>query len=128
MSSITPACQIQPCPSPMATGEVARRTKLLTFESWVTRATWYDYALAYPEMIPFPLIDRSPCQDPFFDPFAAPQDRRPVISGLCRGRAMRNFRVGDCSPTSPASTRGLCSVSPQALWRARSTSLLLPCG
>jgi len=77
-------------------GEVARRTKLLTFESWVTRATWYDCALAHPEVIPFPLIDRSPCQDPFFDPFAAPEDRRPVISGLCRGRAMRNFGVGDC--------------------------------
>lgn len=72
------------------------RTKLLTFESWVTRATWYDYALAHPGVIPFPLIDRSPCQDPFPDPFAAPEDRRPVISGLCRGRAMRNFRVGDC--------------------------------
>jgi hypothetical protein len=75
---------------------MAGRTKLLTFESWVTRATWYDYALAHPEVIPFLLIDRSPCQDPFFDPFAAPADRRPMISGLCRGRAMRNFRVGDC--------------------------------
>lgn len=77
-------------------GEVARRTKLLTFESWITRATWHDYALAHPEVIPFPLIDRSPCQDRFFDPFAAPRDRRPVISGLCRGHAMRNFRIGDC--------------------------------
>jgi hypothetical protein len=74
----------------------AGRMKLLTFESWVTRATWYNYALAHPEVVPFPLIDRSPCQDPFFDPFATSADRRPMISGLCRGRAMRNFRVGDC--------------------------------
>jgi hypothetical protein len=71
----------------------APRTKLLTFQSWVTQAAWHRYALQHPDLIPFQLIDRSPCQDPFFDPFAAPDRRRPVISGLCR--AIRNFRVGD---------------------------------
>lgn len=80
----------------MATGRWRAGRSSPRFQSWITRATWYDYALAHLEMIPFPLIDWSPCQDPFFDPFAAPQDLRPVISGLCRGRAMRNFRVGDC--------------------------------
>ena len=70
-------------------------TKLLTFQTWVTDARWYDYAVKHPELVPFLLIDRSPCQDPFFDPLAAPQQRRPVISGLCRGRAMRNLHVGD---------------------------------
>jgi hypothetical protein len=68
-------------------------TKLLTFQSWVLRPTWYEYALAHPDLVPFQLTDRSPCQDPFFDPFAEPQDRRPVISGLCRG--IKNFSVGD---------------------------------
>jgi len=70
-----------------------RPTKLLTFQSWVLRAGWYDYALAHPDLVPFPLTDRSPCQDPFFDSFAEPQDRRPVISGLCRG--IKNFSIGD---------------------------------
>jgi hypothetical protein len=70
-------------------------TRLLTFETWVRNAAWYDYAVAHPETIPHLLIDRSPCQDPFFDPFAEPGHRRPVISGLCRGRAMRNLHIGD---------------------------------
>lgn len=71
------------------------RTKLLTFESWFTNAAWCDYALAHRDLVPFPLVDRSPCQDPFFDPFADRAHRRPVISGLCRGRAMKNFSIGD---------------------------------
>jgi hypothetical protein len=71
----------------------AAGAKLLTFESWVTRLAWYDYALAHPELIRFLLTDRSPCQDPFFDPFADPANRRPLISGLCR--ALKNFRPGD---------------------------------
>lgn len=70
-------------------------TRLLTFQSWVLRAGWYLYALTNPSLVPFPLTDRSPCQDPFFDPFAEPMDRRPVISGLCRARYMRNFQVDD---------------------------------
>jgi hypothetical protein len=78
----------------LAAAEKAR-TKLLTFESWLTKAEWYDYALDHPDLVPFPLTDRSPCQDPFFDPFADPAHRRPVISGLCRGRAMKNFSIGD---------------------------------
>ena len=70
-------------------------TRLLTFQTWVTDVRWYEYAVAHPDPVPFLLIDRSPCQDPFFDPLADPQHRRPVISGLCRGRAMRNLKVGD---------------------------------
>lgn len=72
-----------------------RETRLLTFQSWVLYVRWYEYALAHPAMVPFVLTDRSPCQDPFFDPFADLQQRRPVISGLCRARYMRNFQVGD---------------------------------
>jgi hypothetical protein len=71
----------------------ARRSKLLTFQTWVFRLGWYKYALAHPDLIPFPLTDRSPCQDPFFDPFEAPERRRPLISGLCR--VLKNFEVGD---------------------------------
>jgi hypothetical protein len=70
-----------------------RRSKLLTFQTWVFRLGWYKYALAHPDLIPFPLTDRSPCQDPFFDPFEAPERRRPLISGLCR--VLKNFEVGD---------------------------------
>src|SRR5260221_5850171 len=70
-------------------------TKLLTFQTWVTDARWYDYTAEHPNLVPFPLIDRSPCQDPFFDPLADPEHRRPVISGLCRGRAMKNLKAGD---------------------------------
>jgi hypothetical protein len=69
------------------------RTKLLTCQTWVLQVGWYEYALAHPGLVPFPLTDRSPCQDPFVDPFAEPQDRRPVISGLCRG--IKNFSIGD---------------------------------
>src|ERR1700683_1531454 len=82
----------------MTVGEEAaneRETRLLTFQSWTLHVGWYEYALANPAMVPFILIDRSPCQDPFFDPFADPQQRRPVISGLCRARYMRNFQLGD---------------------------------
>lgn len=67
--------------------------KLLTFESWVTRKEWFQYAQKHPERIPYPLVDRSPCSDPFFDPFSSINDRRPLISGLCRG--LRNFNIGD---------------------------------
>lgn len=67
--------------------------KLLTFESWVTRQEWYRYAKLFSERVPFLLVDRSPCTDPYFDPFANTNDRRPVISGLCRAR--RNFNIGD---------------------------------
>ena len=83
---------VQPDKAPSVTGPL---TKLLTFQTWVTDARWYDYAVAHPDLVPYPLIDRSPCQDPFFDPLSDPQGRRPVISGLCRGRAMKNLTVGD---------------------------------
>ena len=69
------------------------RTKLLTFQTWVFRVGWYRYALDHPDLVPFLLTDRSPCQDPFFDPFEAPERRRPLISGLCR--VLKNFEVGD---------------------------------
>jgi hypothetical protein len=71
-----------------------QRTKLLTFESWVTRREWFSYAWRNPDCVPFPLVDRSPCQEPFFDPYApSPQLRRPLITGLCR--CLRNFQPGD---------------------------------
>lgn len=76
---------------PTASG--AGRTKLLTCQTWVLQVGWYQYALAHPNLVPFPLTDRSPCQDPFFDPFAEREERRPVISGLCRG--IKRFHVGD---------------------------------
>ncbi len=67
-------------------------TKLLTFESWVTRWDWYQYAKAHPQHVPHLLIDRSMCQEPFFDLYAAPNERRPLISGLCR--CLKNFSQG----------------------------------
>jgi hypothetical protein len=78
---------------PVPAKAAAAGVKLLTFESWVTQLSWHDYALAHPELIPFPLTDRSPCQDPFFDPFADSAHRRPLISGLCR--VLKNFQPGD---------------------------------
>ena len=71
-----------------------RKTKLLTFESWVTRCDWYQYAITRPNHLPLLLIDRSPCQDPFFDPYApSAATRRPLISGLCRG--IKGFQGGE---------------------------------
>ena len=69
-------------------------TALLTFESWVTKWPWYDYARRHPEHVPYLLIDRALCEEPFLDAFApSPSERRPVISGICRGR--KNFNIGD---------------------------------
>lgn len=57
----------------------------MTFESWVTRNAWYRYARSVPHEVPYLLVDRSPCCDPFFDPFAdSATERAPTISGLCR--------------------------------------------
>jgi hypothetical protein len=70
------------------------KTKLLTFESWVTKWEWYCYARDNPQHVPFLLLDRSPCQDPFFDPYAPSiSERIPLISGLCRAR--KNFKKGE---------------------------------
>lgn len=70
------------------------KTKLLTFESWVTNWEWYCYARDNPQHVPFLLLDRSPCQDPFFDPYAPSASQRiPLISGLCRAR--KNFSIGE---------------------------------
>ena len=70
------------------------KSKVLTFESWVTKADWFQYAVSNPDEVPYLLCDRSPCQDPFFDLFAAaPGERRPMISGLCR--CTKNFNIGD---------------------------------
>jgi hypothetical protein len=69
--------------------------KLLTCETWVTRKQWYEYAKAHPRCVPpeHLLVDRSPCQEPFLDPFAAcPEERSPIISGLCRG--LKRFQKG----------------------------------
>ncbi len=68
-------------------------TKLLTFESWVTRKEWYDYAIKNEKHVPNLLVDRSPCQDPFFDPYAPSlAEQRPLITGLCR--RIKNFQIG----------------------------------
>lgn len=65
---------------------------IITFESWTTRHSWFDYARAHPAQVPLLLVDRSPCTDPYFDPFCAPESARPVISGLCRRR--KNYTIG----------------------------------
>ncbi len=73
---------------------VDERSKLLTCQTWVTEWNWFDYAQRYREQVPFLLVDRSPCTDPFFDPYASSEEeRRPIISGLCR--CIKNFRQGD---------------------------------
>lgn len=70
-----------------------QRTKILTFDTFVKQRNFYEYARDYSEQVPILLVDRSPCVDPFFDPYASPQDRSPLISGLCRG--IKNFHPGD---------------------------------
>lgn len=67
--------------------------KLLTCQTWVTRRDWFAYARHHPGQVPFLLVDRSPCTDPFLDPYASSEERRPIISGLCRG--LKHFRLGD---------------------------------
>jgi hypothetical protein len=70
------------------------KSKVSTFESWVTKADWFSYATSNPDKVPYMLSDRSPCQDPFFDLFAdSTLKRRPMITGLCRG--LKNFEVGE---------------------------------
>ncbi len=66
---------------------------LLTCDTWVTEWDWFDYALRHPRQVPFLLVDRSPCTDPFLDPYASSEERRPIISGLCR--CLKNFQQGD---------------------------------
>ena len=67
--------------------------KLLTCQTWVTRRDWFDYAQQHPEQVPFLLVDRSPCADPFLDPYASSEERRPIISGLCR--CLKHFQKDD---------------------------------
>lgn len=67
--------------------------KLLTCQTWVTKWDWFAYAQKHPEQVPFQLVDRSPCTDPFLDPYASSEERRPIISGLCR--CIKNFQKGD---------------------------------
>jgi hypothetical protein len=70
------------------------RSKLLTCQTWVTEWSWFDYAKKHREQVSFLLVDRSPCTDPFFDPYASSvEKRRPIISGLCR--CIKNFHQGD---------------------------------
>ncbi len=72
----------------------SQATTLLTFESWVTKWEWYIYARDQRHWVPYLLVDRSLCEEPFFDAFArSPAERQPVISGICRVR--KNFEVGD---------------------------------
>lgn len=73
---------------------VDERSKLLTCQTWVTKWGWFVYAQNHPKQVPFLLVDRSPCTDPFFDPYApSKEERRPIISGLCR--CIKNFQQGD---------------------------------
>jgi hypothetical protein len=65
---------------------------IITFESWTTRHPWFLYARSHLVQVPFLLVDRSPCTDPYFDPFSPPGSARPVISGLCRRR--KHYTVG----------------------------------
>jgi hypothetical protein len=67
--------------------------KLLTCQTWVTKRDWFDYAQQHPKQVPFLLIDRSPCTDPFLDPYASSEEQRPIISGLCR--CLKHFQKGD---------------------------------
>ena len=68
--------------------------KLLTCQTWVTKWDWFAYAQKHQEQVPFLLVDRSPCTDPFIDPYASSEEeRRPIISGLCR--CIKNFQKGD---------------------------------
>lgn len=62
------------------------KIKVITFESWLTTDRAFGYATRNPAHVPFPVADRSPCSDPFFDPFQSEDSaRRAVIGGLCRG-------------------------------------------
>ena len=65
--------------------------KLLTCDTWVTRWDWFDYAQRHLGQVPFLLVDRSPCTEPFLDPYASSEERRPIISGLCR--CFKNFHT-----------------------------------
>jgi len=67
--------------------------RLVTFQTWVYRHDWWQYQQANPHLIPVPLIDRSPCQDPFLDHLETAEDARPTISGLCR--TWNRFETGD---------------------------------
>ena len=67
--------------------------KLLTCQTWVTKWVWFAYAQQHQGQVPFLLVDRSPCTDPFLDPYASSEERRPTISGLCR--CFKNFRQDD---------------------------------
>jgi hypothetical protein len=69
-----------------------RMSIIITFESWVTKLTWYRYAVNHRSDIPYLLIDRSPCTEPFFDHYTPPAVARPLISGLCRPR--KNYQAG----------------------------------
>lgn len=59
---------------------------ITTFESWVTRADWYEYAAGHPQFVPHPLVDRSQCTDPFLDQLRPIESARPLLTGICRRR------------------------------------------
>jgi hypothetical protein len=69
-----------------------KNSRLVTFQTWVYKRDWYEYSKLNSKYIPFVLVDRSPCQDPFFDQFQKPSKRNPVISGICR--CWKNFKKG----------------------------------
>jgi hypothetical protein len=62
-----------------------RKLKVISFESWVSTEEGFGYAKTHPQDVPHLLVDRSPCSDPFFDPFApSDAERQVTVSGLCR--------------------------------------------
>jgi hypothetical protein len=66
--------------------------KLLTCQTWVTEWDWFVYAQRHPEQVPFLLVDRSPCTDPFLDPYTpSKEERRLIISGLCRVNQIKKY-------------------------------------
>jgi len=69
-----------------------KNSRIVTFQTWVYRQDWHEYSKHNSKYIPFVLVDRSPCEDPFFDQFQKASKRKPVISGICR--CWKNFKKG----------------------------------
>jgi hypothetical protein len=80
-----------------------------TFESWVTRGAWFQYATAQPNLVPHPLVDRSQCSEPFLDQFQPVQSARPLLSGICRRRTRydRDARIVYVTRIDPSVLRHL---------------------
>jgi hypothetical protein len=57
--------------------------KLLTYQTWLTRWDWFDYAQKHSEQVPFRLVDRSPCMEKVKAPLAhlTPRWRKHALDG-----------------------------------------------